>query len=157
MRTELFVNGILIEKEVSPERRLLDFLREDLGLKGTKKGCDQGECGACSILLNGEVVNSCLVLMSQLTPRSEITTIESTDPLVTALQDSFVHNSASQCGICTPGMIIAATALLKDNPNANDEDIRQGLSGVLCRCTGYTKIIEAVKNTKISYIEHEDL
>ncbi len=148
MIIELVVNGVLIEKEVAPERRLLDFLRDDLGLKGTKKGCDQGECGACSILLNGKVVNSCLVLMSQLTPKSEITTIETTDPLVTALQDSFIHSSASQCGVCTPGMIIAATALLKENPNANDEDIRQGLSGILCRCTGYTKIIEAVKKTQ---------
>jgi carbon-monoxide dehydrogenase small subunit len=150
MRVELMINGTLIEKEVAPDRRLLDFLRDDLGLKGTKKGCDQGECGACSIIINGKVVNSCLVLLSQLTPRSEIITIEDTDPLIIALQDSFVHNSASQCGVCSPGMIIAATALLKDNPNANDEDIRQGLSGVLCRCTGYTKIIEAVKNVQNS-------
>jgi len=99
MRLELIINGTLIEKEVAPEKRLLDFLRNDLGLKGTKKGCDQGECGACSVLLNGKIVNSCLVLMSQLMPRSEIITIESNDPLITALQDAFVHNGASQCGV----------------------------------------------------------
>ena len=148
MKFEIVINGILVEKDVSPDIRLLDILRDDLGLKGTKKGCDQGECGACSVLLNGKVVNSCLILMSQLSRGSQIQTIESKDPLIIKLQEAFVNNGASQCGICTPGMIMAASALLKDNPSANLDEIKLGLSGVLCRCTGYTKIISAIRSVQ---------
>jgi carbon-monoxide dehydrogenase small subunit len=145
MEVELIVNGILHKKDVSPDHRLLDFLRDDLGLKGTKKGCDQGECGACSVILNGKIVNSCLIIMAQLPDRSEVLTIESNDPIVLNLQKLFIENGATQCGACTPAMIMAATALLKNNRNPSDMDIRTGLSGVLCRCTGYTKIFDAVK------------
>lgn len=148
MKVEMVINGILVEKDVSPDIRLLDILRDELGLKGTKKGCDQGECGACSVLLNGKVVNSCLILMSQLSRGSQIQTIEGKDPLIIKLQEAFVNNGASQCGICTPGMIMAATALLKDNPSANLDEIKLGLSGVLCRCTGYTKIISAIQSVQ---------
>lgn len=148
MKFEIVFNGILVENDISPETRLLDFLRDNLGLKGTKKGCDQGECGACSVLLDGKVVNSCLILVSQLSKGCQIQTIESHDSLVIKLQEAFVNNGASQCGICTPGMIMAATALLKDNPSANIDEIKQGLSGVLCRCTGYTKIISAIRSVQ---------
>ncbi|MHA2075041.1 MAG: (2Fe-2S)-binding protein [Candidatus Hodarchaeales archaeon] len=150
MKFEIDINGILIEKDVSPDTRLLDFLRDDLGLKGTKKGCDQGECGACSVLLNGKIVNSCLILMSQLSKGSQIQTIESKDPLIIKLQEAFVSNGASQCGICTPGMIMTATFLLKENPSANLNEIKYGLSGVLCRCTGYTKVISAIRSVQKS-------
>lgn len=148
MKFEIVINGILVEKDVSPDIRLLDILRDDLGLKGTKKGCDQGECGACSVLLNGKVVNSCLILISQLSRGSQIQTIEGKDPLISKLQKAFVNNGASQCGICSPGMIMAAAALLKDNPSANLDEIKLGLSGVLCRCTGYTKIISAIRSVQ---------
>jgi carbon-monoxide dehydrogenase small subunit len=150
LRIEIEVNGISYRKEVSPDQRLLDFLRNDLGMKGTKKGCDQGECGACSVLLNGKIVNSCLILMSQIPDNSEVMTIESMTPIVVELQDSFIKNGATQCGACTPGMIMAATALLKENPQASELEIRNGLSGVLCRCTGYTKIFNAIKEVQRS-------
>jgi carbon-monoxide dehydrogenase small subunit len=138
----------LYQREVSPERRLLDFLRDDLGLKGTKKGCDQGECGACSVIIDRKIVNSCLVLLSQLPERSEIMTIESNEPLVGKLQEAFVMHGATQCGACTPGMIMASAALLMDNPDPSDDELREGLSGVLCRCTGYVKIFDAVKEVQ---------
>ncbi len=148
MKIEILVNGVLYKREVSPDQRLLDFLREDLGLKGTKQGCDQGECGACSVILNGKVVNSCLILMVQLPLQSEVETIESTDSIVLSLQDSFVENGATQCGACTPGMIMASAALLTEKPQATEQEIREGLSGVICRCTGYQKIFDAIKNTQ---------
>ena len=148
MKVEISINGVNYQREVTPAQRLLDFLREDLGLKGTKKGCDQGECGACSVLLNGKVVNSCLVLMTQLPERSEVETIESMDSLVLSLQDAFVENGSIQCGACTPGMIIAAAALLREKPTADLSEIREGLSGVICRCTGYQKIFDAIKDTQ---------
>lgn len=148
MKIEIIINNILYKKTTSPDRRLLDFLREDIGLKGTKKGCDQGECGACSVLLNGRVVNSCLVLMTQLSERSEVETIESLDSLVLSLQDAFIENGATQCGACTPGMIMASTSLLREKPTADLNEIREGLSGVICRCTGYQKIFNAIKDTQ---------
>jgi carbon-monoxide dehydrogenase small subunit len=148
MKIEIIVNGVLYKKETSPDQRLLDFLRDELGMKGTKKGCDQGECGACSVILNGKVVNSCLVLMIQIPDRSEVETIESKDSVVVALQDSFTTHGAAQCGACTPGMIMSSAALLKENPSANLNEIREGLSGVICRCTGYQKIFDAIKDTQ---------
>lgn len=148
MNIEIIVNGVLYKEETPPEQRLLDFLRDDLGLKGTKKGCDQGECGACSVLLNGKVVNSCLVLMVQVPERSEVETIESTDSVVVSLQERFIENGAAQCGACTPGMIMASTALLREKPRADLNEIREGLSGVICRCTGYQKIFDAIKDTQ---------
>ena len=149
MKVELSINGVNYQREVTPAQRLLDFLREDLGLKGTKKGCDQGECGACSIILNGKVVNSCLILMIQLPKNSEIETIESPDPLIQSLQASFVKNGSIQCGACTPGMIMASSALIRKNPSASDAEIREGLSGVICRCTGYKKVFDAIRDTQL--------
>lgn len=150
MRINITVNGISYQKDISSDERLLDFLRDDLGLKGTKKGCDQGECGACSVILNGRVVNSCLILVAQLPDNSEVTTIESMDSIVVKLQEAFIKNGATQCGACTPGMIVTATALLKTSPQASELEIRDGLSGVLCRCTGYTKIFDAIKEVQNS-------
>ncbi len=148
MNLEIIVNGVLYKEETSPDMRLLDFLRGTLGLKGTKKGCDQGECGACSVILNGKVVNSCLLLMIQIPRRSEVETIESTDSTVETLQDSFIKNGAAQCGACTPGMIMTSTVLLREKPKADLDEIREGLSGVICRCTGYQKIFDAIKDTQ---------
>lgn len=148
MKIEIAVNGVLHKEDIPPDQRLLDFLRETLGMKGTKKGCDQGECGACSVILNGNVVNSCLVLMVQLPNRSEVETIESKDSVVVALQESFIAHGAAQCGACTPGMIITSVALLRENPKANINEIKEGLSGVICRCTGYQKIFDAIKDAQ---------
>jgi carbon-monoxide dehydrogenase small subunit len=145
MKLSIKVNGTDYEREVNPEHRLLDFLRDDLGLKGTKFGCDQGECGACSVILNNQVVTSCIVLMAQIPPNSEVLTVESSDSLTKLVQKSFSEKGAAQCGACTPGMVMAAVALLKSNPTADQAEIEDGLSGVLCRCTGYIKIYDAVK------------
>jgi aerobic carbon-monoxide dehydrogenase small subunit len=126
--------------------RLLDALRGELALTGTKEGCGEGECGACSVLVDGELVNSCLVPVAQANG-CEIRTIEglavSSDRLA-AVQEAFLECGGAQCGICTPGMILAAHALLEKHPQPNDTEIRAGLSGNLCRCTGYTKIFESV-------------
>jgi aerobic carbon-monoxide dehydrogenase small subunit len=125
--------------------RLLDVLRHDLALTGTKEGCGEGECGACSILLNGELVNSCLIPVMQ-AAGAEIVTIEgiADGDVLHAVQQAFLTHGGAQCGICTPGMVIAAVSLLERIPEPTDEDIRNGLAGNLCRCTGYIKIFEAV-------------
>ncbi|MHA2167243.1 MAG: (2Fe-2S)-binding protein [Candidatus Hodarchaeales archaeon] len=148
MKLSIKVNGREYKTEVNPERRLLDFLRDDLGLKGTKYGCDQGECGACSVILNDQVVTSCIVLMAQLPENSEVLTVESTDSLIKLVQESFGKTGAAQCGACTPGMVMAAAALLKTNPTPSQSEIEDGLSGVLCRCTGYIKIYDAIRLTQ---------
>ena len=129
-----------------PLTRLLDVLRERLRLAGTKEGCGEGECGACNVLLNGEVVNSCLVPIFHL-EGAEVTTIEglASSSKASVLQEAFINCGGAQCGICTPGMIVSAWRLLERNPQPNDEDVRNALSGNLCRCTGYTRIFEAVK------------
>ncbi len=145
MKIRLELNAALMDIDVDPGRRLLDWLRYDMGLTGTKEGCGEGECGACTVLLDDKPVNSCLVLMGQLHGR-KITTIEGIrqDPLGEKLIESFVHRGAIQCGICTPGMILAAYPLIRENRHLTSEEIKLALSGNLCRCTGYTKIIEAV-------------
>jgi aerobic-type carbon monoxide dehydrogenase small subunit (CoxS/CutS family) len=148
MILEISVNGTLYREEVSPDRRLLDFLRDDLGYVGTKKGCNLGECGACSVIVNQKIVNSCIVLIAQLPERSRIITIESNEPTIYALKSAFVKYGAIQCGACTPGMIMASAALLMNNPNPSKEEIKAGLSGVLCRCGGYPKILKAVEAVK---------
>ncbi|MBC8167463.1 MAG: (2Fe-2S)-binding protein [Bryobacteraceae bacterium] len=128
-----------------PMERLLDVLREQLQLTGTKEGCGEGECGACSVFINGEIVNSCLVPMAQVEGAS-IKTIEgiaSADQLH-AVQQAFIESGGAQCGICTPGMVMAAVDLLERNPNPTEAEIRTGLAGNLCRCTGYIKIFESV-------------
>ncbi|MCA9790678.1 MAG: (2Fe-2S)-binding protein [Candidatus Eremiobacteraeota bacterium] len=139
------VNGEAREVETYPMARLLDVLREQLRLTGAKEGCGEGECGSCSVLLDGQVVNSCLIPILQLEGRS-VTTIEALgkDPLGRRIQESFLENNGAQCGICTPGMLMASYHLLKRNPNPNLEEIKDGLAGNLCRCTGYKKIFDSV-------------
>ena len=125
---------------------LLDFLREELGLKGTKKGCDSGQCGVCTILMDGKTIDACLVLAIQADGK-EILTIEGLSPggRLHPLQEAFVEEGAVQCGFCTPGMILSAKALLNEKKDPSEEEIREALSGNLCRCTGYVKIIKAVQ------------
>jgi aerobic carbon-monoxide dehydrogenase small subunit len=139
------VNGEPRAVEAHPMERLLDVLRQQLGLTGTKEGCGEGECGACSVLLDGALVNSCLVPALQ-AEGAEIKTIEgvATGEQLHAVQQAFVEHGGAQCGICTPGMIIAALSLLEQTPRPAEADIRAGLAGNLCRCTGYMKIFEAV-------------
>ena len=139
------VNGESQRLEVFPMARLLDVLREQLQLTGTKEGCGEGECGACTVIIDGQIVNSCLVPMAQV-DGTQITTIEGVaagDDLH-AVQQAFIEHGGAQCGICTPGMVLAAVDLLKRNPEPSETDIRNGLAGNLCRCTGYMKIFESV-------------
>lgn len=140
------VNGLKYEEAVEPRRTLAQFLREDLGLIGTKIGCSIGDCGACTVLLDGLPVFSCLVLAAEADGR-EVTTIEeiADGDTLHPLQQAFVDVGAIQCGYCTPGMVLSAAALLKEVPDPTDADIREALSGNLCRCTGYQKIFEAIK------------
>lgn len=139
------LNGRAVSFEGSGARRLLDVLREDLAATGTKEGCGEGECGACSVLIDGEVVDSCLIAVGQVEGR-EVTTVEglADGGRLTALQQAFIEHGAAQCGICTPGMLLAAHALLQRSTRLSADDVREGLAGNLCRCTGYTKIIDAV-------------
>jgi len=132
--------------EAFPMERLLDVLREQLSLTGTKEGCGEGECGACSVLIDGQLVNSCLVPAAQAEGCS-IRTIEGiavSETQLHAVQQAFIECGGAQCGICTPGMVIAAVSLLEKNPHPDDSAIREGLAGNLCRCTGYMKIFESV-------------
>lgn len=142
---EFKVNGESHKLDVFPMSRLLDVLREELRLTGTKEGCGEGECGACTVILNGQIVNSCLVPMVQV-DGAEITTIEgvANGDQLHAVQQAFIEHGGAQCGICTPGMILAAIDLLERNPEPSEADIRTGLAGNLCRCTGYMKIFESV-------------
>lgn len=147
MKTRFSLNGSTTQVEVPADRRVVDLLREDLGLTGTKEGCGAGECGACTILVDGESRLSCLMLAAQLQGRS-ITTIEGLasagEGTLHPVQEAFIEHGAIQCGFCTPGMVLAAIDLLRRNPDPNREAIRRGLSGNLCRCTGYVKIVDAV-------------
>jgi carbon-monoxide dehydrogenase small subunit len=140
------VNGRPHSIETHPMRRLLDVLREDLRLTGTKEGCGEGECGACSVIVNDELVNSCLIPVGQVAG-ARICTIEelAKDGLLHTVQQAFVEAGAAQCGICTPGMVLASLQLLSRHPEPTEEQIREGLSGNLCRCTGYMRIFEAVR------------
>jgi aerobic carbon-monoxide dehydrogenase small subunit len=142
---EFTVNGEKREVEVFPMARLLDVLREELLLTGTKEGCGEGECGACTVIVDGQIVNSCLVPMAQVNG-AQITTIEGVAGAgdLHEVQQAFIEHGGAQCGICTPGMVLAAVDLLKRNPAPTENDIRNGLAGNLCRCTGYMKIFESV-------------
>ena len=142
---EFKVNGESRKLEVFPMARLLDVLREQLHLTGTKEGCGEGECGACTVKLDGQIVNSCLVPVAQVNG-ADITTIEGVaqGDQLHAVQQAFIDHGGAQCGICTPGMILAAVDLLERNPEPTEADIRNGLAGNLCRCTGYMKIFESV-------------
>ena len=143
---QVTVNGRLYEEEVEPRQLLSYFLRETIGLTGTHIGCVVGECGACTVLLDGKLVKSCLMFAVQSNGR-EVTTIEglAQDDALHPVQDSFVRNYGLQCGYCTPGMVMAAHYLLTRNPDPSEEEIREGLAGNLCMCTGYVQIVDAVK------------
>jgi carbon-monoxide dehydrogenase small subunit len=142
----LTVNGVVYEGTVEPRKLLCDFLRHDLALTGTHVGCEHGVCGACTILLDGEAVRSCLVLAVQ-AEGAEITTVEglASNGKLSPVQQGFWENHGMQCGFCTPGFLIAAQALLQENPNPTDAEIRAALSGNICRCTGYQSIVESVQ------------
>jgi len=146
MQLEMTVNGVAHRLEAAPARRLLDILREDLKLTGTKEGCGEGECGTCTVLMDGKAVCACLVPACQAQGR-KIVTVEglAQDGRLNALQSAFVEKGAVQCGFCTPGMLMSATALLAHNPRPTRDEIRTALEGNLCRCTGYSKILDAVE------------
>jgi len=141
------VNNQSVEVMACPSARLLDVLREELDLTGTKEGCGQGECGACTVLLEGEAVNACLILVGQVEGK-RVETIEglATGNSLHPLQQAFIDEGAVQCGYCTPGMVLAAKALLAENPTPSEAEIRVAIAGNLCRCTGYTKIIKAIQS-----------
>jgi aerobic-type carbon monoxide dehydrogenase small subunit (CoxS/CutS family) len=141
---QLVINDVPIDLQIEPERSVLDVLREDVGLTGTKEGCDDSECGACMVLLDGRPVNSCSMLALQATGR-RVTTVEGlARGGLSALQRAFLEGGGVQCGFCTPGMLVSATALLAANPQPDEDEIRRALSGNLCRCTGYQKIVRSV-------------
>lgn len=140
------VNGITVRRECNPTMRLLDFLREELELKSVKEGCGEGECGSCTVLFDHEAVTSCTMLAGQIDGH-EVTTVEGLDRMgeLESLANAFVNAGAIQCGYCTPGMLISTKALLYKNPNPTEDEIKLALEGNLCRCTGYNKIVSAVK------------
>jgi len=140
------LNGTPVSPDVDPTVRLLDVLRREFGLTSVKEGCGEGECGACSILLDGQLANSCLILMGAVTGRS-VDTLESIreSGIGRIVTDAIVETGGVQCGFCTPGFVVAGAALLKENPAPTDEEIAQGFSGNLCRCTGYRQIFEAMR------------
>jgi carbon-monoxide dehydrogenase small subunit len=146
MKLELTVNGHSRSANVSPIKRLLDVLREDFRLTGSKEGCGEGECGACTVLIDGKPVNSCLIPACQV-DGSEIMTVEglADQEHLHPLQTCFLTHGGAQCGICTPGMLLAAYDLLQRNPDPSREEIRVGIAGNLCRCTGYEKILDSVQ------------
>ena len=143
---QMTINDTNYEIAVRPNQTLADVLRQELGLTGTKKGCEVGECGTCTVILNGKPVNSCLVLAVQADGCS-ILTIEGmqTDEGLHPIQEAFIDKGAIQCGFCTSGMILSAKSLLDQNPHPDDKEVRTAISGNLCRCTGYQKIVEAIK------------
>ena len=148
-RYRFLVNGTPAEVDVPGMRRLLDVLREDLGLTGTKEGCGEGECGACSVLLDGQVVDACLVPMAQVDGRivrsvEGLTLAARERGTLDALQEAFLEHGAAQCGICSPGMLMAARAYLDAGGDDDEDHIREAIAGNLCRCTGYTKIVTAI-------------
>lgn len=150
------INGQEMELAVSPNQTLADLLRYELGLTGTKKGCEMGECGSCTVILDGRPVNSCLVLAVR-ADGSSITTIEGmeTDSGMHPIQKAFVEKGAIQCGFCSPGMILSAKALLDKNPTPDERQIRTAISGNLCRCTGYQKIVEAISSVAQTGVKNE--
>ena len=140
------VNGVQYEREVEARRLLIHFIRDDLSLTGTHIGCDTGNCGACSVLIDGVLVKSCMMLAVQ-ADGAKIETVEglASDGELNGLQQAFSDHHALQCGYCTPGMLMSATALLRENASPSEEEIRKGIQGNICRCTGYVNIIEAIK------------
>ena len=147
-KIQMTLNGKSITLEVPAHRLLLDLLREEIGLIGTKEGCGTGDCGACTVFLDGKPVNSCLILSGEL-DGAELVTIEGLKigPELHPIQKAFIQDGGAQCGYCTPGMLMMAKSFLDENLNPTDEEIRFALSGNLCRCTGYAKIVQAVQDT----------
>src|ERR671910_3701206 len=147
MTIQFTLNGNPVRREVQTHRLLLDLLRDEIGMTGTKEGCGTGDCGACTVLMNGKPVNSCLILSGEL-EGADIVTIEGLKigPELHAIQKAFIEDGGAQCGYCTPGMLMMSKALLDENSDPSEEDIRFALSGNLCRCTGYAKIIQAVQD-----------
>jgi len=139
------LNGKNVDVEAKPTMTLLELLRGELGVMSVKKGCEQGECGACTVLLDGLPMTSCLILAPQVDGR-HVTTVEglAENPLMKELRNAFMENGAVQCGFCTPGMLLSSYALLRDNPHPSEEEVKTGIEGNICRCTGYVKIIEAI-------------
>lgn len=145
VKVTIIVNGKEYTKSINPLLRLIDFIRDEIKLKGTKEGCGQGECGACTVIMNGQAVNSCLMLAASANG-TEIITIEGVgDNQMHPIQQAFLEVGAVQCGYCTPGMVLSAKALLDLNLDATEEQIRESISGNLCRCTGYDKIVKGIK------------
>lgn len=153
----IYINNERYDSEIPDQMTLLDFVRVELGLTGTKESCGTGDCGSCSILVNGEVVKSCLVLAAEM-DEQEVTTIEglSENGKLHPIQESFVKHWGTQCGYCTPGFVMTAKALLDRNPNPSEEEIKHETAGNLCRCTGYVKIIDAIKDAAQSLSERKD-
>jgi carbon-monoxide dehydrogenase small subunit len=145
MKIQLTVNGLIYERDCAENRTLLRFLREDLGLTGTKEGCGMGECGACTVILNGHAVNSCMVLAAEV-DGAVIRTIEgeANGPSLSDIQKAFERNNAVQCGFCTPGMVMSVKELLAENARPSSDEVKEAIEGNFCRCTGYTQIVEAV-------------
>ena len=145
---ELNVNGELYEVAIQQHRTLAEVLREELDLIGTKEACNEGDCGSCTVILDGKTVTACLTLAVEADGR-EIRTIEgiADGSELSPLQQKFIDHGAIQCGFCTPGMVMSATALLEENPNPTEDEVRMGIAGNICRCTGYTKIVEAILDT----------
>jgi carbon-monoxide dehydrogenase small subunit len=152
MRLEFILNGAKLVVEAEPTKSLLDFLREDMGLTGTKKGCAIGECGACTILIDKKAINSCMVMTGQV-QGCEVITIEGIGTSVLhPLQEKLLNGGAVQCGFCTPGMVMAILGLLYENPDPSEEDIKRAIDGNLCRCTGYNQIIKSAHELKLNEI-----
>jgi len=147
MKVKFNLNGKDIECDTRTNKTLLDLLREDLGVTSVKKGCENGECGACTVLLDGAPVTSCLVIAPQVDGRS-VKTIDglNDEPLMEKLRQAYLEDGAIQCGFCTPGMLISSYALLRDNPRPTVEEIKKAIEGNICRCTGYVQIIKAIQN-----------
>jgi aerobic carbon-monoxide dehydrogenase small subunit len=146
MDVKVTVNGETVERDVEPRRLLIHFLRDDLDLTGSHIGCDTGNCGACSVIVDGVLVKSCMMLAVQ-AEGAKVETVEglAQDGELTALQQAFSDHHGLQCGYCTPGMLMSATALLRANPHPSEDEIRRGIQGNICRCTGYVNIVEAIK------------
>jgi carbon-monoxide dehydrogenase small subunit len=150
MKLEFNLNGSKVQVEANPIKSLLDLLREDMGLTGTKKGCSIGECGACTVLINKKAVNSCMVMAGQI-QGCEVITIEGVGvDVLHPLQEKLLKGGAVQCGYCTPGMIMAILSLLYENPNPSEEEIKRAIDGNLCRCTGYNQIIKSAGELKLN-------
>jgi carbon-monoxide dehydrogenase small subunit len=155
MKLNITVNGQVYERDIPAKLRLLDFLRDELGLKGTKEGCGEGECGACTVIIDGKAVDSCLIMALQCEGK-KVTTIEGVHRAegLHPVQQAFLEVGAVQCGYCIPGMVLSAKALLDENTQPSDAEIKEAISGNLCRCTGYDKMFQAIENA--AKVMHEE-